>query len=892
MQRHDQPTNRIAIRQRGARAERPARTGAARAWCPSNEGRPTTWRSAVVLVAGALLLPFAGACSPSRRPAPPAPGEVATRLNGLAVPFVENAGQSDPRVAYYAQTFSGTAFVTREGELVYALPAPAHRRGAAVARDPGWTLTERFVGGHAAPVAAEPAPTRLSVFVGDDPARWQSQVASYADVDLGAVWPGIAVTLRAYGKQVEKVFNVEPGAAPETIRVRVAGAQALAVADDGGLMLRTGVGDVRLTPPVAYQEIDGTRRNVSAAYDVAGDEYGYRLAAYDPTRPVVIDPLLQATYLGGGNADAAIAIDIAPTTGDVYVAGFTASIDFPGTGGGAQRFSAGQTDAFVARLNGSLTALEWATYLGGSVDDDATALAIEPTTGDVYVAGFTNSTDFPGTRGGAQSTRAPCCTFDAFVARLNPTLTVLDQATYLGGSLSDSAAALALARRAGGTEVYVAGTTLSADFPGTGLESAQVVLRGTANAFIARLNAGLTALHQATYLGGSDVDVGTALAIAPTTGDVYVAGVATSRDFPGTSGGAQDATGGGDDAFVAWLNADLTMLEQATYLGGSNVDDAIALAIAPATGDVYVAGETDSDDFPGTAGGAQSGPGGGRVVTTFDAFVARLDASLTALDQATYPGGAEEDTGLALAIAPATGDVYVAGQTDSDDFPGTAGGAQGGLADPTGDAFVARLDASLTALDQSTCLGGNSLDGLQALAIAPTTGDVYVAGQSLSTNFPGTAGGAQSATGGGDDAFVARLSADLRRTTATTTIQPTATTTSSTTTTSTTTTTLVVTNTPPTVSIDDLPDKVKRKELDSGRLLTVHLTVSEPATITLDIVNREGTPLRRTTLERTTAGSFETQISLRHARGSVTLRVTATDVDGASTVVERQFKAQ
>ena len=849
--------------------------------------QPTTWIALAVL-------PLIVSCSPSV-PGSPAPAEVAARLDGVAMAFVENAGQSDPLVAYYARTFSGTAFVTREGELVYALPAPAHRREAAVARDPGWTLTESFVGGHAAPVAAEPSPARVSVFVGNDPSRWQPQVASYADVDLGAVWPGIAVSLRAYGKQMEKVFTVQPGAAPDTIRVRVAGAQALAVADDGGLMLHTGVGDVRLTPPVAYQEIDGTRRNVSAAYDVAGDEYGFRLAAYDPTRPVVIDPLLQATYLGGGNAEAALAMDIAPTTGDVYVAGLTASVDFPGTDGGAQRLSGGQIDAFVARLDASLTALEWATYLGGSLDDEATALAIDPTTGDVYVAGFTNSTNFPGTSGGAQSARAP--SFDAFVARLNATLTVLEQATYLGGGRSDAATSLALAPRAGGTEVYVAGTTLSADFPGTGLESAQVLLRGTVNAFIARLNAGLTALHQATYLGGSDLDLATAVAIAPTTGDVYVAGIATSADFPGTSGGAQDATGRGDDAFVAWLNADLTVLEQATYLGGSNDDDAFALAIAPTTGDVYVTGQSLSNDFPGTAGGAQSDPGGGRVVTTFDAFVARLDASLTTLDQATYLGGIGTDAGLAVVIAPTSGEVFVAGATDSADFPGTAGGAQGGRADPSGDAFVARLNADLTVLDQATCLGGNSLDGAQALAIAPTTGDVYVAGQSLSTNFPGTGGGAQGTIGGGDDAFVARLSADLSRTTttsSTTTTVPTTSTTSSTTTTtsSTTTTSLVVTNTPPTVSIDDLPDKVRRKDTGRDRLLTVHITVSEPATITLEILNGRGTSLRQTTATRTSAGSFEAQISLRHLRGKLTLRVTATDVDGASTVVEQEFRAQ
>src|SRR5262245_40155446 len=155
MQRHDQPTNRIAIKQRGARAERPARSGAAPAGHPSNQERPTPYWSSVVLVAGAMaLLPFAGACSP-RTSAPQARAAVAARLDGVAVPFAENAGQSDPRVAYYARTFSGTVFVTREGELVHALPAPAHRREAGVAREPGWTLTESFVGGHAAPTAAQ-----------------------------------------------------------------------------------------------------------------------------------------------------------------------------------------------------------------------------------------------------------------------------------------------------------------------------------------------------------------------------------------------------------------------------------------------------------------------------------------------------------------------------------------------------------------------------------------------------------------------------------------------------------------------------------------------------------------------------------------------------------------
>src|SRR5262245_64525232 len=130
--------------------------------------------SSVRLVATALaVLPFAAACSLPTS-APPSPATVADRLGSLAVPFVANAGQSDPRVAYSASTFSGTVFVTKEGELVYALPAPGHRDAASPAS--GWTLTESFVDGDPAPTGAHSAPTHVSVVAGNDPARGQRDV--------------------------------------------------------------------------------------------------------------------------------------------------------------------------------------------------------------------------------------------------------------------------------------------------------------------------------------------------------------------------------------------------------------------------------------------------------------------------------------------------------------------------------------------------------------------------------------------------------------------------------------------------------------------------------------------------------------------------------------------
>jgi muconolactone delta-isomerase len=244
----------------------------------------------------------------------------------------------------------------------------------------------------------------------------------------------------------------------------------------------------------------------------------------------------------------------------------------------------------------------------------------------------------------------------------------------------------------------VAGRSSSLNFPGTTGGAQPTFAGGFGDAFVARLNSALTALPQATYLGGNALDVAYALAIHPTSGEIYAAGRTDSTNFPGTAGGAQLAIGGGTDAFVARINSALTALPQATYLGGIALDVATALAIHPTSGEIYVAGETFSTNFPGTAGGAQPSNAG------LDAFVARLNSALTALPQATYLGGSLGDRpmfgafSLPLAIHPTSGEIYVAGETNSTNFPGTTGGAQPTNAGGSFDAFVARLTADLAGL--------------------------------------------------------------------------------------------------------------------------------------------------------------------------------------------------
>jgi hypothetical protein len=544
----------------------------------------------------------------------------------------------------------------------------------------------------------------VSYFLGNDPARHRSNLPSYRYLSLGEVWPGVEVKLKASQKTVEKLFYVRPGANLAQVRIELEGAQSVRLSEQGELVIETGLGELVLSRPEAWQEKDGKKLPVQASYRLLGkNRYGFVVQAADPNLPLVIDPILQATYLGGSGWDEALALAVHPSTGEVYAAGFTFSTNFPNTSGGAQPNYGGGRDAFVARLSSTLTQILQATYLGGSGNDDAFALAIGPAPGyEVYVAGQTESADFPNTTGGAQPTKGGIGG-DAFVARLSSDLTSNPQSTYLGGNRSDFAFALAI-NPAG--DVYVGGRTDSTNFPktiGGAQETCTGCSSGITDAFVARLNSTLTSHLQSTYLGGSDLDQARALAIGPAPDyDVYVAGQTLSADFPNTVGGAQGTctgcSSGFSDAFVARLKADLTSNPQSTYLGGSGYDDAFALAIGPGPDyDVYVAGETFSADFPNTAGGAKetcnecSDPD----VPFSDAFVARLKADLTEIPQATYLGGSGGEEALALAVNPLTGEVYVAGRTTSRDFPNTVGGAQPNYGAGR-DAFVARLNSTLT----------------------------------------------------------------------------------------------------------------------------------------------------------------------------------------------------
>jgi len=445
------------------------------------------------------------------------------------------------------------------------------------------------------------------------------------------------------------------------IRLVYSGVEAMWLREDGALVLETELGKLIEAAPIVYQEIDGQRVEVDGGYYIVGErEVSFALGAYDTRLPLVIDPVLAySTYLGGdngGDAGSSIAVD---GEGNAYVTGNARSTDFP-TVNPFQPTSWGYEsgDAFVTKLNAAGSALVYSTYLGGTGGDFGTGIAVD-TMGNAYVTGGTGADDFPTTEGAFQQVYDG--KHDAFVTKLSPT-GLLIYSTYLGGSEYDVGSeyddGFGIAIDTIGS-AYVTGRTGSPDFPTT--EGAfQESIRGY-DAFVTKLNPAGSALVYSTFLGGSTEDGGQGIAI-DAFGNAYVTGHTDSTNFPTAS--AFQTSGGGSnyDAFVAKLNPAGSALVYSTYLGGSNEDSGQGIAV-DTVGNAYVTGHTDSTNFP-TASAFQTSGGG----LNDDAFVAKFNPAGSALVYSTFLGGSNEDRGQGIAVDTA-GNAYVTGYTESSDFP-------------------------------------------------------------------------------------------------------------------------------------------------------------------------------------------------------------------------------
>lgn len=674
--------------------------------------------------------------------------QLAEGYGRLPLSFEVNQGQTDSRVKFLSRTTGQTFFLTcSEAVLVLSKPLdqkpdvsdftkPSTQRQARSA-----VLRMRLLGANPlADVAGlEPLPGTSNYFIGNDPARWRTNVPHYGKVSYSQIYPGIDLVYYGNQRQLEYDFVVAPGVDPTQIHLAIRGASKISIDADGNAVVRRKDRDVRLLRPHLYQEVRGEKIEIAGGYVVKGNELRFAIAPYDHSRTLVIDPtLVYSTYLGGSGGDSptGIAVD---TSGNAYVSGQTNSLNFPGAPGN------GKFQNFVVKVNATGTAVLYSTYVSGSGTELATGIAVD-STGSAYVTGYTNSTDFP-TLNPLQPTNAGG--YDAFVARLDATGN-LAYATYLGGAKDDKANAIALDSSG---SIYLAGQTNSTNFPGVTSSSAQPSLVGNfSNAFVAKLNATGSSVSYSTYLGGSGGDYAKGIAV-DSSENAYVVGTTASFNFPVTLNPLQSTFGGGsNDAFVSMLNPAGTALVYSTYLGGNDNDFGNAIAVDSA-GNAYVTGYTASTNFPGVAAGSIQPSNLG----IYNGFVATLNATGAALVYSTYLGGNSFDTGNAIAV-DASGNAYVAGTTRSTNFVGVTSASLQPTNGGAADAFIAELNAGGTGLVFSTYLGGSGNDGGNGLSLDPSS-NIYVTGDTASANFPVTSNPLQSTYGGNNDAFVAKLSA-------------------------------------------------------------------------------------------------------------------------------------
>lgn len=640
----------------------------------------------------------------------------------LSMPFIENSGQlADGSIKFYAPTFDGAVTVAADGSIAYLV----HR---------GNSIREHLVGAISSPRGDIISPAAINSFSSFDSVSWKSNLAAYDTISLGEVYRGVELKLKAHGRRVEKLFHIHPAGKPEIIRMKVSGAKGLRVAPDGGLEILGGKESVRFTRPVAYQMVDGIKKNVQVAYAVRGHSYSFEVGEYDRSRELVIDPVFTAAFIGGSGDDTIRSIAVGGD-GSVYVAGTTRSADVAVANGNYR----GGLDAFVAKLDPTLRTLVAFTYVGGAGDEEITAMTVNAA-GKVVVTGYTRSADFPVTTG-AFDTKYNGGT-DAFVATFDASLERLEAATLYGGGAEDKATALVI--DPAGT-VYIAGTTRSTKLP-TMARAYETRHAGGIDSFVAAFDASLKNLSAATYLGGAQDDVTTALALAP-DGTLYVAGSTESADFPVTVSGYAKDKKGGTDSFIVRVDAKLKELVAGTFLGGSGNEETTALAV-DGGGMVYVAGSSWSKDFPSALGELPLETSGGS-----DAFVAKLSASLDALSSSALFGGAADDAAVALALH-SDGTVYSIGRTRSSDFPVTSG-AYGPTLKGDSDLFVARFDGILQNILAATFIGGSAGEESHAMVV-DSQGMVCLAGTTTSPDFAETPDAI-----GRTDAFVVRMEGSL-----------------------------------------------------------------------------------------------------------------------------------
>lgn len=675
-------------------------------------------------------------------------------------PF-EGSSATDPQ--FLARGF-GYALFFLPTDVVFSTRGvfSSSRAGAGELRD---LVRLKFAGSNPATrlEGLERLPGKSHYFLGNDPTHWRTNVPHFARIKYDQLYPGIDLVFYGNQQRFEYDFIVAPGIDPSVIAFSLEGASGTRkrlnarVDASGEVVIPAGAGELRLRKPLVFQREPNAghaltsiaaettnarlspialRREIDGRYVArGGGRFGFELGAYDPSLPLIIDPVLEySSYSGGSDTDnaAGIAVDSA---GNAYVTGHTFSTNFP-TLNPLQPSKGGGADVFITKFNSTGSDLEFSTYFGGSTstvdgspgNDFGSAIAVDDL-GNAYVTGRTESTDFPTSPGPPAPFQGTCSTCassvpSGFVVKVDATGSMLLYSTYLGGNARDEANAIAVDLFG---HAYVTGRTDSSNFPLQG--AFRSVFEGTTEAFVTKLNTTGSGLEYSTFLGGSASDFGEGIAVDD-TGQAYVAGFTNSTDLDTTSGALQSGRAGGDDGFISKLNPAGNALVYWTYLGGVSLDRIRGIAI-DSDGNAFVTGHTQSTNFP-TSSPFQSTNMGGT-----DGFVSKLNPDGSALVFSTFLGGTLEDRGRSIAVDD-SGSAYAAGFTASSDFP-VANPLVGQETRQGGqDAFLVKFNAGGDVV-YSSFLGGTADEGVSdngTFVGVDLNENAYVTGDTLSGDFP------------------------------------------------------------------------------------------------------------------------------------------------------------
>ena len=700
-----------------------------------------------------VLLALAGTLGwlPNHASAEPAGSAVRARAaeayGKLPMRFEANEGQSGGQVKFVSRGREYTLFLT-SSDAVFALK--------------NTLLRMRLLGANseAKATGVEELSGTVNYFIGNDPKKWCTNVPTYGKVEYRNIYPGVDLLYYGNQRQLEYDLVVAPGADPGVARLGISGASKIQLDQSGDLVLHTYGGVVRLRKPVAYQRTQNGRQSIDVKYELGGDDQvAFDVGSYDHSKPLVIDPVLvYSSFLGGSGSDtgafAGIAVDSA---GSAYVISSTNSTDYPIANAAQPSFGGGTSDVVVTKFKPDGSGFEYSTFLGGSATDNAAGIAVD-SSGNAYVTGQTDSSDFPTTTGAFQRNK-PSTGFNtaAFVTKLSPSGSALVYSSFLGGSLSDTGTAIAVDSSG---RASVTGLVNSKNFPvtfGAPQPTGDYTFGIIGDAFVTTFAADGSSLVFSTYLGGKLLDQGTGIAVDP-AGNVYAVGYTTSSDFP-TVNALQPVFGGVENAFIAKFNPNTSTLVYSTYLGGSGGDQGLAIAVDSA-GSAYVTGFTESTNFP-TVKPFQAALDGAVSINIINqgVFVSKLNPAGSALVYSTYLGGGQSvnsngDIGEGIAV-DSTGAAYVTGFSQSGNFP-TLNSLQPfvkgiGAVDP----FVTKLTPDGSALVYSTFLGYGQGFGIAVDAL----GNAYATGATISPIFPTTPGAAQTTYTGFRDAYVVKIAA-------------------------------------------------------------------------------------------------------------------------------------